>query len=218
MTNIKHIKDYEKEWGKTRIYLNDHFNSWKKKYAKCHIVAKNLLIEQLSLNYPMCYNILHMFENNHHSIIYGRIATNKHIHVHMALFDFENIRDLSIFGKVLGLCIYVDNKINGLNPTPKILIQIIRFILAFKTNDFIFFIRNKKEIEAYVLNPKLIELYKNGIIDISKLKTPTTKETTNKIYFKKQIEIFQQNCKYATKTLQADIELFYQPLALVREK
>jgi len=202
MSNIKRIQDYEKKWNMFRIFLNN--DSWRNKYKICFLDEYNILLNQMKNFYPMCYNINEMFHNEKTSIIYGSISKNI-INANITTFDFENKTDLSMFGEIVGLCVFCEDfEINS-----KLIIYYLRFVTLFECSKGILFVRNKTKIEAYLINPKLTELYNNGLINFSKSKK-------NKIYFKKNIEIFQKKCGYSTIKKEIEIELFIQPLSLIK--
>jgi len=202
MSTIKRIQDFKHRWDKSRIYLND--KSWREKYKNCFIHSKNEIIGQLNTHYPMCYSLENMFSNKKHSIIYGSFS-EKEFHANMTIFDFENKTDVSLFGNIIGLCIYDEKLIIN----SKILIYSLRFMKLFKIQSMIIFIRNDKEIEGYIISPKLMETYMNNLID-------TTNIEEKKISFKKEMEVFQNNCRHATRLKEVDIELFYQPISLIK--
>jgi len=205
MSNIKRIQDFKDSWDMFRIYLSD--TSWREKYKICFIQSYNEIIQQLNIYYPMCYTLENMFSSKNHSIIYGH-QEDGNFYANMTCFDFENKTDLKLFGNIIGLCIYNEELIID----SKILIYLLRFMKLFKLQkNIVVLVRNCKEIEGYIINPQLIELYNSGLID-----TSTIDKQSKKISFKKEMEVFQNKCKYATKLKNIDIELFYHPISLVK--
>ena len=205
-SNINRISDFQKKWNKKRLFLKN--DKWRKKYKKAIVNFKFPLLEDLKLMYPMCCTIGEMFPIKNHSILYGKVF-DKEILANVSNMEFID-KNINIFGDIVGLCLFTDSdiKINAFN-----LIFYLRFIKLFSIpskNPVILFLKNKKEMESFIINPKLIQLYLNGYINSSKC-------NLNSICFKKKIEIFEQKSKYVSYKKMVDIELFYQPLAILKE-